>query len=62
MNDIRRSNESTWLAYAQEREEPLMINVKLLARYKKYLANAKKNNGNVQYWETRIRNLLTKNP
>ena len=30
--------------------------------YKKYLANAKKNNGNVQYWETRIRNLLTKNP
>lgn len=62
MKEIRRSTESTWLAYAQEREEPLIINVKLLARYKKYLANAKKNNGNVQYWETRIRNLLTKNP
>tara|TARA_R110002012_G_scaffold26641_2_gene86206 strand:- start:2690 stop:2878 length:189 start_codon:yes stop_codon:yes gene_type:complete len=62
MTEIRRSDESTWLAYAQEREEPLMINVKLLARYKKYLANAKKNNGNVQYWQTRIRNLLTKNP
>jgi len=62
MKEIRRSDESTWIAYAQEREEPLIINVKLLVRYKKYLANAKKNNGNVQYWETRIRNLLTKNP
>ncbi len=62
MKKIRIEDQCTWIAYAQEREKPLMINVKLLARYKKYLANAKKNNGNVQYWETRIRNLLTKNP
>ena len=40
MKEIRRSDESTWIAYAQEREEPLIINVKLLVRYKKYLANA----------------------
>tara|TARA_R100001530_G_C4176238_1_gene118108 strand:+ start:285 stop:464 length:180 start_codon:yes stop_codon:yes gene_type:complete len=59
---MKADNKCTWVDTAKEKGEPLIINIKMLARYRKYLANARKNNGNVQYWQTRINNLLAKNP
>jgi len=56
------NNQSTWLGQAQENGEWTIQNKRLLARYKRLHWNAKKNNGNVHYWETRIKNLIAKNP
>jgi hypothetical protein len=56
------NNQSTWLGQAQENGKWTIQNKRLLARYKRLLWNAKKNNGNVHYWQTRINNLIAKNP
>jgi GT2 family glycosyltransferase len=59
---IRLTTDSTWHHDAKEKGEWTIYNIRLLARYQRLLAKAKKENGNIQYWETRIRNLISKNP
>ena len=59
---IRLNTDSTWDKDAKEKGEWNIYNLRLLARYQRLLAKAKKENGNIQYWETRIRNLISKNP
>ena len=54
--------DCTWKGDANDKGEPIIKNMRLLARYKRLLWNAQKNNGNVQYWKTRIENLIAKNP
>lgn len=62
MYDKPENMQSTWLGQAKEKGEWTIQNKRLLARYKRLLWNAQKNNGNIHYWETRINNLLAKNP
>ena len=59
---IRLTTDSTWDNDAKEKGEWTIYNIRLLARYQRLLAKARKENGNIQYWETRIRNLIAKNP
>ncbi len=59
---IRLNTDSTWDKDAKEKGEWNIYNLRLLARYQRLLTKARKENGNIQYWETRIRNLISKNP
>lgn len=54
--------DCTWKGDANDKGEWTIKNIRLLARYKRLLWNAKQNGGNVHYWETRIDNLIHKNP
>ena len=62
MYDKPENMQSTWLGQAKQNGEWTIQNIRLLARYKRLHRNAKKNNGNVYYWEIRINNLIAKNP
>lgn len=62
MYDKPENMQSTWLGQAKQNGEWTIQNKRLLARYKRLLWNAKQNGGNVHYWETRINNLIAKNP
>jgi len=55
--------DCTWKGDANDKGEPTIKNIRLLARYKRLYWKAKKNNsGTAYYWQTRILNLIAKNP
>ena len=57
--------DCTWKGDANDKGEPTIKNMRLLARYKRLLFNAQKNGGNVTFWIIRIENLkdrIAKNP